>query len=109
MTTQPMTRDLAVLAALMERLDASSRAVNADQYLLVARRLGQALARAESGDALNALLDSHLSAAEAYENLQYQHAGLCRSPQDAALAAELAARKAIDLARRATPAERDAH
>jgi len=33
-----------------------------------------------------------------YENLNYQHAGLCRSALDASLAAELAARKAIERA-----------
>jgi hypothetical protein len=33
-------------------------------------------------------------------NLQYQHAGLCRSPLEPSLNAELAARAAIDAARR---------
>jgi hypothetical protein len=49
---------------------------------------------------LDAVLARVPAAAELYENLNYQHAGLCRSPLDASLAAEAAARAAIDKARR---------
>jgi hypothetical protein len=44
---------------------------------------------------LHALLDSHPAAAEVYENVNYQYAGLCRSPLDPGLAAEQQARQAI--------------
>jgi len=62
------------------------------------------LHEAEPGEALHALLAVAPATAEIYENLQYAHAGLCRSPLDRATAAEQAAVAAIDHARRAAPA-----
>ena len=53
------------------------------------------------GVELGALLDTHPAAAELYENTVYQHAGLCRSPLDPALAAERQARQQRDIARAA--------
>jgi hypothetical protein len=53
--------------------------------------------------ALAALLDTHPAAAELYENVNYQHAGLCRSALDASLDAERQARQAIHLAMSRAP------
>ena len=89
-----------VLAELLERLDHSPVPVGAGQYLSVATHLAQALAGAEPGRELGDLLDTHPAAAEMYENINYQHAGLCRSPLDPALAAERQARQAIARAMR---------
>jgi hypothetical protein len=46
------------------------------------------------------VLDAYPAAAQLYENQNYQHAGLCRSPLEASLDAELRARQVIDRARR---------
>jgi hypothetical protein len=46
-------------------------------------------------DDLQAVLNTFPAAAELYENLNYQHAGLCRSPLDRSLAAEVKARELI--------------
>ncbi|MDF1486308.1 hypothetical protein PY257_14170 [Ramlibacter sp. H39-3-26] len=92
-----------VLAQLLERLEHSSRPVDPGQYRAVAESLGRALARAPAGPQLDALLQAAPAAAELYENLQYQYAGLCRTPLDAALAAEQRARDAIGRAMRAAP------
>ncbi len=89
-----------VLAELLERLEHSPVPVGAGQYRSVAARLAQALNDAKPGTELGALLDTHPAAAELYENSNYQHAGLCRSPLDSALAAEQQARQAIERARR---------
>lgn len=86
---------VAALARLLQRLDNSPMAVSADQYRSVVQRLSDALRDAEPGPALDALLAALPAVAELYENLNYQHAGLCRSPLEAALNAELAARQAI--------------
>ncbi|HEY1103917.1 MAG TPA: hypothetical protein VGE70_10910 [Burkholderiaceae bacterium] len=88
-----------VLAQLMERLDHSAVPVDAHQYRSVAARLADALRAAPPGAALSALLETHPAAAELYENLNYQHAGLCRSPLDRSLAAETGARELISKAR----------
>lgn len=84
-----------VLAALLERLERSNTPVDAWQYQSVVRRLADALRRYESGAMLDALLAEFPAASELYENLQYEHAGLCRSPLDPALAAEMQARQWI--------------
>ena len=105
--TSTKLQNIAIMATLLERMESRGRADQAAQYQQVAGRLRQALADADAGPELDALLAGHAGAARIYENLHYEHAGLCRSPLDAALAAELAARKLIEQVRRGTPAARD--
>lgn len=102
-------RNLATLAVLLERMESLGQPVDADQYRRVVRQLGQGLAEAEPGPALEALLAGHAGAAQVYENHVYAQAGLCRAPLEAALGAELMARGLIERARRVAPAERDRH
>jgi hypothetical protein len=98
-------RPLAAMAVLLERLErVTPRKASAEQYREVVQRVSEMLTEAEPGDALNALLAVAPATAEVYENLQYAHAGLVRSPLDAALAAEQAAVAAIARARRIAPA-----
>lgn len=87
-----------VLAELLERLEHSAVPVGAEQYRSVATHLIDALGQVTPGRALAALLDTHPAAAEVYENLNYQHAGLCRSALEPALQAEQQARQAIERA-----------
>jgi hypothetical protein len=88
------------LAALLERLDNSSVAVGADQYRSVVMHLVDELAAVQPDTALKQILDAHPSTAQLYENLNYQHAGLCRSSLEFSLAAELQARQVIERAKR---------
>ena len=103
-TNTPVAKsDLAVtqvLAHLLERLDQSRVPVGAEQYRSVVMHLVEEFRDVESGPGLGQLLDHYPAAAELYENLNYQHAGLCRSGLDASLAAEIAARDAIARAAR---------
>lgn len=89
---------VATLAQLLQRLEASSEPVGADQYRSIAQRLADLLRETPPSDALDALLAAFPAAGELYENLNYQHAGLCRSPLEASLNAELAARAALSRA-----------
>ena len=89
-----------VLAQLLERLEQSLVPVGPEQYRSVVRHLMQELDRVPSDLALHALLDGYPAAAELYENVNYQYAGLCRSSLDAALAAERQAQQAIERAKR---------
>ena len=106
--TKPILRktDLTVthvLAELLERLERSAVPVGAEQYRSVVQHLVSELGVVEPGTALRALLDSHPAAAELYENVNYQYAGLCRSALDASLAAERQAKEVLSKAmRRAT-------
>ena len=88
------------LARLLERLEHTSGSVDANQYRVVAHRLAEVLIDASPDAALRAVLEAHPAAAELYENLNYRHAGLCRSPLDAALAAEMQANALIAAAAR---------
>ena len=96
-TLQSPSRVAAVLAQLLERLDASRVPVDAHQYRTVATRLAGLLADPEVDWA--PLLAQSPAAADLYENLHYAEAGLCRSPLEAATRAEVAARALIDAVR----------
>lgn len=91
---------LAAMAALLERLETRRTSASADQYRRVAQQINTLLAAAEPGDDLDKLLAIAPATAALYENQQYAHAGLCRTPLEAALNAELAAAAAIAKARR---------
>jgi len=90
-----------LLSQLLERLDRSSVPVGAEQYRSVVRHLSEEFVNLQSHEGLSALLDAYPAAAQLYENLNYQHAGLCRSPLELALGAEVQARKVIERARQA--------
>jgi len=103
-TRSPARLAVAVLLSqLLERLDRSAEPVGAEQYRSVVRHLKEEFDELGSERALSAVLDAFPSAAELYENLNYQHAGLCRSPLARSLDAELLARQAIECARRGSP------
>ena len=96
-TLQAPTRTAAILAQLLERLDASRQPVDAHQYRTVAARLAEMLADRDID--WQPLLAQSPAAAALYENLHYADAGLCRSPLDEAMRAEMAACDAIAAAR----------
>lgn len=111
MNTHSVThKNLVVLARMLDRLERSAKPVDAEQFRALAARLAAELEATPHDAALDAVLDASPFVAELYENLNYHHAGLCRSPLEQALAAELAARDAIGAARRAShgPATRQA-
>jgi hypothetical protein len=87
-----------VLAQLLERLEHSAVPVGAEQYRSVVMHLVDEFRDVAQGESLVQLLNAFPAAAELYENVNYQHAGLCRSGLDASLAAEASAKKAIQRA-----------
>jgi hemoglobin-like flavoprotein len=88
-------KNLVVLARVLERLERSCVPVDAEQYRAVVNHLASEFASVAPDAALEAVLESFPAAAELYENLNYAHAGLCRTALEPALAAELQARKLI--------------
>ena len=82
---------LAAMASLLQRLDATPRSASAQQYRDVALQVQRLLAEAEPGALLDSLLAAYPATAEVYENLNYAHAGLCRTALEPALNAEMAA------------------
>lgn len=94
-----VSKNLVMLARMLERLDRSGEPVDPQQYRQVVEHLSEVLRSLPYDAALEAVLQASPSTAELYENLHYQHAGLCRSPLDLGLSAELAARDALAAAR----------
>jgi hypothetical protein len=92
------------LSRLLQRLEQSQEPVGADQYKAIVARLSDELSNVEMDDSLRLLLNAHPAAAELYENLNYQHAGLCRSPLEASMQAELMAKDVIARAAQHAPA-----
>ncbi len=88
------------LAALLERLENSQVPVGADQYRSVVLHLVDELTAVAPNEALKTLLDAHPATAQVYENLNYQHAGLCRSSLEFSLGAEMRAKEIIERAMR---------
>jgi hypothetical protein len=102
MNTSPVTvnRNLVVLARMLDRLERSEDPVDPEQFRTVASRVTAELQATPHDAGLDAVLETFPTVAELYENLNYEHAGLCRSALEPALAAELAARAAIEAAKR---------
>lgn len=94
-----LNRNLVLLAGVLERLEHSPLAIDAQQYRSVVNHLASELAVAAQDAGLQALLQAYPATAELYENLNYQHAGLCRSSLEVAMSGEAAARAAIVRAR----------
>jgi hypothetical protein len=99
--TTPLTthRNLLALAQMLRKVERSRVAVDPDQYRALVAQINQELLQHPQDAAFEALLAGVPELAELWENLQYERAGLCRSPLDAAIGAEQAARAAIARAR----------
>jgi hypothetical protein len=83
------------LAHVLQRLEGSREPVGAEQYRSVVAHLTEEMRQVPPSAEFQALLEAYPAAAELYENLNYGHAGLCRSPLELALGAELRARQLI--------------
>jgi hypothetical protein len=88
------------LAHVLQKMEGGTQA-DAEQYRSVVRRLTEELSNVPADAGLQAVLDAYPAAAELYENLQYAHAGLCRSPLEWSVRAEQRAKDAIERAKAA--------
>lgn len=91
---------LETLAHQLEVFEDKRRPFEADQYRALVARLGAALRDAPADLDLESLLVSFPATAQLYENLNYAVAGLCRSPLELSLMAELQARQVMNRAAR---------
>jgi hypothetical protein len=102
-TDRSRTETVVVLAQLLERVEASPRAIGAEQYRALVRQLMRALDDDLPGDVLDAVLGACPAAAELYENMHYGHAGLARQPLERSVASELLAAQLIARVARPLP------
>ena len=102
----PLTthRNLVTLVQVLRKMEQSRVAPDPDQYRSVVEHIQAELRNHPVDSSLDTLLERVPELAEIYENLQYAHAGLCRSSLDLAVSAEQAAIKAIHAARRGAAA-----
>lgn len=105
MDTSPViSKNLVALARMLERLETKAPSVDAGQFRMVVERLKAELAATPHDAVLEAVLATFPCTAELYENMQYEHAGLCRSPLEVAAQAEIESRRVVEAARRAPKA-----
>ena len=83
------------LARILERVERSAAAVDADQYQVIVARLRSALSEDLPADALQAVLGAHPAAAEVYENMHYEHSGLSRSSLERSVSSEMLATQVL--------------
>jgi hypothetical protein len=100
MNTPTLNRTLVALAQVLHRMEFGGKPVDPEQYRSVIQHLTAELEANPIDARLDALLNVAPPVAELYENLHYAHAGLCRSPLDAAVSAEREAAAAIAKARK---------
>jgi len=95
--TTPLTthRNLVTLVQVLRKLEHSHVPVDPGQYRTLVARINAELQNHVQDAGREALLAAAPELAELYENLNYEHAGLCRSPLDASVRAEQRARHAI--------------
>lgn len=86
---------LVSFAGLLQRFDSGAIAFNAAQYQAVVKRLKSAMRSNVDPATLQSVLDAHPAAAELYENLHYEAAGLSRTPLDLSVSSERRAAEAI--------------
>lgn len=97
----PRLNSLAATAVLLEKLERTPRSATAGQYCALVEQLATLLDAAEDStdpadaQSLQTLLEGLPALAELHENRRYAAAGLCRSPLEAAVAAELQTRELI--------------
>lgn len=96
-------RVLVTLAQLLERLERSTERIGAEQYRVVVGHLTRELAAVDHDETFAKLLAVFPAMSELYENIYYEHAGLCRAPLDASLAAEVQARTVLTRAAQRAP------
>jgi len=99
-TVRSRLENVIALARLLERVDTSPVAINADQYQALVRQLKLALAQELPHDALQAVLGAHPATAELYENQHYAESGLSRSSLERSVGSEMLASQAIARAAR---------
>jgi hypothetical protein len=93
--THERTAALVRLATVLQHFDSGHLPFDASQYQAIAKQLAAALRRNAGSPALQAVLDASPVAAELYENLHYEQAGLARSPLEQAVSAELEATQVL--------------
>ncbi len=83
----PALQGLASLAWLLERIERDARPDPA-QYQTLVSRVREQLQQQPMCPQLAALLDRFPATADIYENLRYEHAGLCRAPLERSVGTE---------------------
>ena len=105
-STRAQLETVIALARILERVEQGRASVSADEYQLIVQRLQAALSQELPAEALQSILAAHPSAAEVYENMQYEHAGLSRSSLERSVVTEMLTAQTLARIARAAKAPR---
>jgi hypothetical protein len=94
-TARGNTQALIALAQLFDRIEHCGTAPDPAQYQAVVARLQRALADPVPQEVLDAVLARHGAAAELYENMHYEQAGLSRASLDLSVSSEMLASQTL--------------
>lgn len=100
-TIHPLKTNAAVLAGLLQRLE-SRASIDPAAYRQLVGQLAMALDRVEEPSVLDAVLHAFPAAADLYENMRYEHAGLCRADMELSMDTERRAREVLERSMRSS-------
>ena len=100
---QSRLETLIALARLLERVEASPISIGADQYRALVGQIRAMLAAPLPAAPLAAILKAHPATGEIYENMNYEIAGLSRSPLERSVATEMLATQLLHKIAQAAP------
>ncbi len=93
--TRTRLETIVALAHLLECVDTGTASASAEGYRRLVLRLQEALSEDIPADVLQAILDAYPAAGQVFENLHYEHAGLCRASLERSVFSELLAKNVI--------------
>jgi len=98
--TRTRLETVVALAQLLECVETGVASASAEGYRRLVTRLQAALSEDIPADVLQAILNAYPAAGEVFENLHYEHFGLCRASLERSVFAEQLAKHVIAFAAR---------
>jgi hypothetical protein len=93
--TRTRLETVVALAQLLECVDTGAARASAEGYRRLVLRLQTALLEDIPADVLQAILNAYPAAGEVFENLHYEHSGLCRASLERSVFSEQLAKHVV--------------
>jgi len=93
--TRTRLETVVALAHLLECVEPGMASASAEGYRRLVLRLQTTLSEDIPADALQAILGAYPAAGQVFENLHYEHSGLCRAPLEQSVFSERLAKHVI--------------
>jgi len=93
--TRTRLETVVALAQLLECVETGAASASAEGYRRLVLRLQTALSDDIPADVLQAVLNAYPAAGEVFENLHYEHSGLCRASLERSVFSEQLAKHVV--------------